>query len=83
MTTATDRYTAERTVRSIDGYFFPSPTKPGGDLAEFKRAQAECASHLRAHADSVCAMTFEEFVTERQKMRGRPQHETAEPGAPT
>lgn len=56
-----DRYQRENAIRLVDGYFLPSPCKPGGAQVEFERAKAECAAQLRKQTAQIESLTWEQF----------------------
>jgi hypothetical protein len=61
-----EKYAVANASAKIAGYFMPSPSKPGGEPAEFERAKMECIAHLEYQLAKVRSVTFETF----QKSRG-------------
>ena len=55
-----DYYTRRQVAEAIEGYFLPSPSKPGGDNAEFNRARAEYVSVMKARIEIAESLTFNE-----------------------
>ena len=74
-----NKYEIENAASKIDGYYSPSPTKPGGPGVEFERAKAECLVHLRRALACAEALTVDEFMaaTKRAKTWANYQAEHA------
>lgn len=64
-----NRYQLQNAIEKGDGYFLPSPTKPGGYPAEFERARKECLHHLQAQINNIQALSFEQFATHKKLPR--------------
>lgn len=61
-----NRYELQNAIEKVDGYFLPSPSKPGGNTVEFERAKNECLYHLRVQIDNIRALSFEQFATQKR-----------------
>ncbi|WP_018984055.1 hypothetical protein [Salinimonas chungwhensis] len=61
-----DRYRLGNAKNLIDGYFSPSPSKPGGKSEEFKRAQSECLANLQKQLQDVQSVTESQFFSKTQ-----------------
>ena len=55
----------ENVAMKIDGYCFPSPSKPGGAIDEFERAKKERIGHLIRELEMTKEMTFDVFITKK------------------
>jgi hypothetical protein len=58
---APSRHEIAIAASKIDGYFMPSPSKPGGREQEFERARAECLKNLLVQLEHVRGLTYEKF----------------------
>lgn len=56
-----DKYARRSVAELINGYFLPSPTKPGGEAAEFARAKAECIAAQRHRIEIAESLTLDEL----------------------
>ena len=61
-----DRYQLGNAKNLIAGYFFTSPSKPGGKSEEFKRAQRECLANLQKQLQDVQSVTETQFFSKKQ-----------------
>lgn len=52
-----NQYQIKNALDKVDGYFNPSPTKAGGNAAEFERAKNECLANLLEQVEHVKAVT--------------------------
>lgn len=67
-----NRYQLQNAIEKVDGYFLPSPSKPGGNPAEFERAKTECLYHLQTQINNIQALSFEQFATHKKLPRNHP-----------
>ena len=58
----TEQQELEKACHRVDGYFFPSPSKPGGNRREFERAKEELLTNLRADLAWAESLEFDQFA---------------------
>ncbi|MBD3587512.1 hypothetical protein HHX48_17370 [Salinimonas sp. HHU 13199] len=66
MTAIVPHFSIGNAKNLIDGYFSPSPSKPGGKSEELKRAQRECLANLQKQLQYVQSVTESQFFSKTQ-----------------
>jgi hypothetical protein len=61
------RWEIKNATEKIDGYFLPSPTKPGGMRLAFERAKRDCINRLEDQTRYTNELTYEQFMRQKRK----------------
>jgi hypothetical protein len=58
-----NQYELANAKHLIDGYYLPSPSKPGANVDEFERAKRECVNNLEKQLNHVKSVSVNQFFT--------------------